>query len=791
MSPEKPPERREEAPAASPLDRVAQIIGERKPLDPRKWDEKELNARKVEIAKHDEKGTLTLRDILQYRTLAHRVQAARVLRSRNWEADKLQPAERREVLVAHVNVTALELIETAVSRYMDMQRQYEAQKSICQQLGIPIDPKMDVAIAANQEEMIVAAKEMIAFQKNVNRTGQPGMERPGHLLDVLRSRDGRNFLGRFLQGKDPTGKNPEGIVPAYLGTLTLLKAEYHHYYERAKSDKSPINEINKRLADANEKLKGTQYWNPQQQKVIIPVGLLDGKDDAARAVFGKAGVNFDQYIADAKMVGELQKQNKLDSVRDIFKQKGGESIARLASLNKTAYDYQIARMRLATIRHACDQEYALDTDKGPKEFSKESDLDLDKFVREQQEHAMGTMEKHLDIVEKDVLKVGILERTEKTWNQRGRMVVTRITDLITNAQTAIIPEFKEKWHPSLEPLRDLVNAPSKNAKERLMGDIPELIGWPKDEKGRYKDWDELTPEEKDRMNQKQDHVQGAIERFQKTGAVGRLRGSLQLIKTLTQTPRYRELFSPQRTLAVGNVTINNLPERVTTQNIDQLLAKNATPQQILVAAFAQLEEDWGSYSKEYAILLQDIHKVVGVHLDWQKEMHEWGDRQGMYWLYVALGIGAGYAAIKLARWQMRRRAALREKQALEKRLSALEGNQEEAARLRTEIAQRDAELLEANEKIAALEKEVAASDSTAATNPQGFDTDVGRLSAELEITQAKLNITKAPLADLQKVAADLDIKLDPRASEADVRSALEARAETDANLRARLKGIKK
>ncbi len=262
---------------------------------------------------------------------------------------------------------------------------------------------------------------------------------------------------------------------------------------------------------------------------------------------------------------------------------------------------------------------------------------------------LGTLEK-----EDGVLSIGAGERLEDFNNKNLRPIVLKVVEALSSVSLLAPKSFG---------IRERIRS-------TIAGDLEDAMGIPKNADGTPKDENEWTPDERAEVEKKAKSVMDAINEFRyetrknergetefvrdengraiEKDHTKKLRGTITAIRALPPAKSY-----------VGK-QLGTLPaERVTPENIKQMLQDPNNGPAVYAKLMDQLLEDWGSVEDppsgvigESAEMMKKINGVVDVHLDVaDTEMRLGADVLDIsrYLIYALIAMGAINVAFGL-RW---------------------------------------------------------------------------------------------------------------------------------------------
>ncbi|MFA6522919.1 MAG: hypothetical protein WCS85_00940 [Candidatus Peribacteraceae bacterium] len=615
------------------LQHARTVIGDEAGRD--QWSEALMLANAARVQEKMERKNpgdpVTFFDVEGFSADRDRAQAERLLDKTGGDVERLSPADRKELIAAHLSLTFKETLGHAFQKYMDILERYKDLRAAAQEERIPFSAdlqKKDAAAVSHLQKVLSVAERRLLLAAKVQGGAAPSAVDEQAL---------RQELATLLSEDTPAG----------IAMASLLNERYKALLDQAgKNDKlkvavRSVQEASRHISEANAKVKGAlkpedlaRIEEKKEHGAVVILTPREGESpDLLRQAFKDNGLSYEQYLGDAETVRVQQ------GVIDVsFRERGLDNVERLAALNRDLTGFQQEQFVLATVRHHFDQAYVGNTTKPPREAG-EHDLEgLRASLKRTQSASLDTMDQHLSAVDRRVLGIGMLEMTEDMWNKEGRLFLAQLMELVTDIETFLVPHFNTPWPGPLEYLRNTVNLPHDLAKEYFMGQVALLIGWPMGEDGRPVSWNALTPEQKAAMKAKQQSVRDAVQKFRASASLDHLRQSQRLVRTIMDDPA----FQSEDLLAAGRVQTDvevlrnvrigadDIP-RLTANVAAALLAKERPPLSpertkaveaqarriVILRAIEQWREDNKRYNDDYAVLLKDIHNVVNMHVEWE------------------------------------------------------------------------------------------------------------------------------------------------------------------------------
>lgn len=300
----------------------------------------------------------------------------------------------------------------------------------------------------------------------------------------------------------------------------------------------------------------------------------------------------------------------------------------LVKVTQALGDYQVSQSKLATIQHQFGDGVDL-TDASALEIGKTPPAvfeQMEKNMHTNSEHHLGTVGEMMTVMKEDVLTIGVREQAADFYNKHGREAVRKNAHRIAHIFTLPVPE---------------VFGLREKAKESLTEPLDEALGWP----AGKDDWDELTPEEKKRVEERAKSVMDAINAFDKE-VITNTEQTIATIRSMPDAKNFR-----------GQDVRRPLPtDRITPDNRDEMITRygGATVYYML---FDQYDADVDGFMAEYGEFLVSTNETIDVNVDVQKATDQLQDRftDLGYSLFggAFLALGGVGAAVFLARYGVR------------------------------------------------------------------------------------------------------------------------------------------
>ncbi len=365
--------------------------------------------------------------------------------------------------------------------------------------------------------------------------------------------------------------------------------------------------------------------DPSQSAARERFAILSRKNGEARAGRGQA-----LDSAEAAEYGELQARfADQNAYMDSLASRRKEIIVESVELSDRLGNHQMQKLELTAVQHQFGDRFDFAGVRPPVKDTTPADIarDMGEHMERRRQFHAERLQAFVHTLDEDVLKVGMMEITEDVWNEKGREIVKDLSHGMAWLYTC--------WIPETFGLRERVRT-------SLSGPLNEAMGWP----AGKETWAELTPEERQEVQEKAKSVLDAIHAFNATKLVS-LRDSLTVMQALP----------PASTYAGQNVQEPLPPDRVTPANCDALIGQynGAT---VYMMALRQMQEDWGEVEPpsgligEYGTFLTSVNETIDVHVDVGNALFQQQEawEQLMKYIIAAAiaGFGAGIVATVLA-----------------------------------------------------------------------------------------------------------------------------------------------
>ncbi|MCK5018587.1 MAG: hypothetical protein KAS32_16115 [Candidatus Peribacteraceae bacterium] len=610
-------------------------------FDSEEWNEKKANKRieetmrKVQLPENERVGSnrLRLADIFMANIDQSRLRVLGILESKGFEVSgdnvALNSLERRLVVGSQAEVSMMELAILSFQRYVSLVRKYREGQSVYR-----LNPsiKQQEAIADQFSSVMDFAGQRISLAYDYIDSAGNQKERERIKAKFLQA---EKDIVTILASEDVGGK--KDLPLPYVATIDAIEERYTKGYEdirllQNKESTERMSNIKTSIEEAEEKII-IEYNKDREERVSSTEEVPEGE---AEKILGEK--EFQKFQINRVMLSQATKSAR-QKIIDLQK-RNAELLTLLSEINKEVGLYELHRSRLATIRHHFDQAY--ETSKTT--FGRFMDLPLSDrqieasavFLQQEQLKSVSQLSDHIDFVDEKVLNIGAKEELEKMWNEDGRLYIGFLADILVSFETALIPGDR---------LKGL-------GKDTIMKGIYDSLGWPRNSAGNPLDWSELTEEDKGRMREKQKSTLTAINKFRGLNPDGKeriaedpvanLQGSLDAAqKLINNQERY---LSGEKSLEFKEIPNSELiKEPITDVYLDELIAEHGV-QVVAASLFHQLNTEWEQYSNKYGTFLQEVHEVVGVHIEWARLMKEFARLQRNIAVLIAMVAGIAIAA---------------------------------------------------------------------------------------------------------------------------------------------------
>ncbi len=277
---------------------------------------------------------------------------------------------------------------------------------------------------------------------------------------------------------------------------------------------------------------------------------------------------------------------------------------------------QMHRAELSTIQHQFGDQFNFEnvSPPNPDQTPEEIRRRMGEHMEQRSQFHVERFEGFLGRIEEDVLDAGIGEWAENISNKRGREAIRSANHAMTNLLTKVLPEsFGLREH----------------VREQLTQPLDEALGWPPGKET----WEELTPEEQQKVLEKSQSVLDAIRSFDRT-KIMQFRTTIDLLQAMPEASTYlnEEIMQP-------------LPaERVTPENRETLIAEHGGAT-VYVMLLKQMDADWGGFFGEYSAFLTKVNTTIDTHLDVSGELFRLSNIYDDFkWYFIGaavLAFGAG------------------------------------------------------------------------------------------------------------------------------------------------------
>lgn len=634
------------------------------PSEHASWDAQELageiDARRREF--EDPQGKTTLLDVYDYNADHARLTATNILEAAKKEGrdiDHLTQEERDLLVQSHMRATYLENLEKSIAATMRLYDMYEEAKT----MGMKPLPEEEKTVQGNLVSLTTLASDRVrlartlALEKDTAHRGtlaQQVLELDRKIGDTIASTDDRSLLRRWIEGKNPSGANPEGVLPVMSVLANMFDRRYRELSaeqmelarsgtqeyvrateERIEHAKQRVVDIYRQRFPSDERMTFERLPAALRRELFDEVDRLEGKPQGTLAF---------QIEIDGKLL-ERAKNQPFKKLFDDLDEEKRRDLAWFARLTKTMGEYHIGRSKLTSIRHHFDQSYAFSGNierRSEQRGDKKTVESWDEQLLLQEREGLKDIRMHIDEVEMNVAGRGILRQLEDSWNKDGRLFIGHMADVIVGLESGFLPT---------ETLRNHV-------REYLAGSLYDALKWPRDEQGNPVEWPKLTEADKERIKAEQKSLLDAVKAFRgeklEEDPLEKVRESLGVAQFLLD---HRNDYDPAELLDDAPLSQGDIVyDRITTGNIEAMIKEHGA-RKVYQKAYMQLEADWNSYSEKAGKLLTDFHKTIGAHIEWADVFREFGEKQmGISGMLAKLAVILGVAGAAVSAIGMRRLA---------------------------------------------------------------------------------------------------------------------------------------
>jgi len=528
---------------------------------------------------------------------------------------------RMELITINQAIAYHEYFPEIVHDTIDVLRRYEALRASTPQVSLALQQGEQQA-RFYLTELNRALRERTAFAnilliddrlgKHIGNTEHLMRMRSEHLSSVdlsetstqvlLRGamdakwRQGNLLNQRLIELLAGAAKVP-GVDAGFLPQRLYLDLLAERYQQILKEEKEVVKDG--RLIEARKRHDALARKNKQARA---------GKGDALSESEGAEYERLRALMADRNgYLGELGEQRK-------------KILGEIFSFTDILASDQMRRSELATIQHQFGDRFDFENvsppnpNQTPEEIRRRMGEDME---RRSQFH-LERFEAFLGRIEEDVLDAGIGEWTENVSNKRGREAIRSANHALTNLLTKILPEsFGLREH----------------MREQLTQPLDEALGWPPGKET----WEELTPDEQQKVLEKSQSVLDAIRSFDREKIV-QFRTTVDLLQMMPVASTYlnEEVTQPLPT------------ERVTAENREALIERygGAT---VYIMLFRQMDADWEKFLGEYGTFLTRVNTTIDTHLDVSGELFRLGNiYNDLKWYFIAAAVVAFGTGILVA-----------------------------------------------------------------------------------------------------------------------------------------------
>ncbi|MBP9773973.1 MAG: hypothetical protein KBD00_05125 [Candidatus Peribacteraceae bacterium] len=342
------------------------------------------------------------------------------------------------------------------------------------------------------------------------------------------------------------------------------------------------------------------HGNKLDQQII---NIVAGKADipGVEKGFNPTHIYFELLKYKYEKLLSKQRQDARDGEGTQFSEdsKEGKERKRLSQeLVKVTQEMGIADIQLAelaTVNNLLGKHFNLAdalpprTEQTPEEIRKA----VHEAMKQRSDYHLGQMEQFSQVVDTVVLSEGVVLHLDDFWTKNGRNGVKFVSEKVAGVVSLVVPKTAgmRQW-----------------AYDELTDPISDAMGWPK---GKEK-WEELTPDEQEKVRQKSKSILDTVRNFDRT-SIAKFTGTISMIRSM---PDPATLIDQAK----------NVPDELPTDEV-------RTPEQLANARskygdataycmlFKQLEVDWGDskegtgFMGQYSLFFDRLEKVIGTKLD--------------------------------------------------------------------------------------------------------------------------------------------------------------------------------
>lgn len=707
----------------------------------------------------------TLTDCFDYVAALERDHALRVVQAVAKRGATLanSPNDRRLLTASHARLTHAEVFSRSCTQYMEMVRQYENLYERCRADGVPVDRLADqhkqaldhlTAFRSSGAQLVEHYLECFRTARRDNRNAVEWAQSPDGVQWRKRRDDLENAVWRHVTMRQAGA--PENQVsqppPVHRAMIGLINARYVYLLEQANKESDGKGAAAKQAAEvriATQAANRVRFANSRITKIVQGLGgevtalgpnsqirpsrgnppsdaNYKRNEQQIRKAFTQAALNtqfpaeagwadrnavytYDSYLADIKQA------NLPTSQRARFEVFGRENVVLLAQWTNQLAQWQTSQARLSAIRHHFAQLYrytALGDGPVSKEFQEKEHKAHQEFLQKQTDTSLKALAEHFERVEKNVINQGLDTTLEQFWNSNARDALGSVANRLVQLWTAFIPNFGG--------LQD-------NVRQNLIGNIPNLLGWPRYTEaeikalppevvklhglraGMIKRPEHLDDDDRKRLEEHRKSINSAIETFNKSGVFENARGSISAVRQLVapgflNSEELLQLAAEEQADRLQSGPYAN--QRIT----DAWLRTNwaglnvQQKRQVTIRCFEQLTDDIAAYGTAYEQMLTEMHAVIGVHIDFEREFADFAGRMTDYTLMIvlaALGIVGAVALIyklrhRIYAWRMEKKIAAKDARiaAQDAEINRLRSQGARNLALEAEVAANRAQLVE-------------------------------------------------------------------------------------------------
>ncbi len=613
------------------------------------------------------------------------------------------PQQQLEIEAAMDRIEHMKTFSRVFSQYMEMVRRYESLYEECRADGVPME-----ALAKGQKQALdhleVVRKwssELVehhlalfrlSLQENFDRVAwaaSPDGAQWRKTTNALETRLWENIGLR--QERNGVQSGP----PVHAATLDLIDARYRFLLARANKETSGspqmakmavevrranlargrVQHVNERMGKVLRQNRLAEFVSISRNSEIVPwAGIPENEElrnknlKSIQEAFARENVQFTPefewtggpYTYNAYL-SDIEASNAEGSSLARFEIYGRDNVLRISRWSQSLAQWHVENARMTTVRNRFNQLWhreGLAVRVPNPRFVEAENQEYQKFLKAQAVNSFSMLEEHFKLVEDRVIVGGIGVVAERFWNQNARDIFGWFAARLTDVQTALIPNIfglRERQH------------------ERIMGDIPNLLGWPRytqeDVKmfgedvvkaaggvGAFKEPQHFSPLERRLMERHRASIHSAITTFQGSETLPAVKQSVDTTKKLHELMNPSELFQ-LASLSQGNrLTSDGLPASVPADGIitQEWLQTNwhdlsaEHKRKVAVRCFEQLGDSIANFGAAYGTMLESMHTVIGMHVLFERAGINFAKESGENLLWNILTWMSIYGGVFLA-----------------------------------------------------------------------------------------------------------------------------------------------